>query len=250
MSSTAPQSTLSADPFRPPVSVSLNGVTRAYGLGLSRVVALDRVTVEIFDGEFVAVMGPSGSGKSTLLNVIGALDRPSEGRVSVEGRDIATLDAREAARYRRRSVGFIFQSFNLLPRLTVLENVALPLMFEGVSSGERKSRAARVLSDVGLAERLNARPATLSGGEKQRVAIARALVNDPPVLLADEPTGNLDSRSAASVLALILELNQARGQTVILITHDAQVASHASRTIQMRDGRVVTGDKDNVDAAH
>jgi putative ABC transport system ATP-binding protein len=194
--------------------------------------------MHIEDGEFVAVMGPSGSGKSTLLNVIGALDRPTEGRVIVDGNDIARFDAKAAARYRRRSVGFVFQSFNLLPRLTVLENVALPLMFEGIARAERLERARAVLNELGMGDRLEHRPPTLSGGEKQRVAIARALVNHPDLVLADEPTGNLDSRTAQSVMHLIADLNQKRHQTVLVITHDADVAAHASRIVHMRDGRI------------
>jgi putative ABC transport system ATP-binding protein len=223
-------------PGTPAIEVEV--VERTYGRGDSEVHALQRVSLSVAKGEFVAIMGPSGSGKSTLLNLIGALDRPSAGRVLAGGRDIAALNAREAARYRRREVGFVFQSFNLLPRLTVLENVALPLMFEGVVPAERDRKARGLLEDLGLGGRLQHKPGTLSGGEKQRVAIARALVNDPRVLLADEPTGNLDSKNAQAAMELLVELNRTRRQTIFLITHEAEVARHASRVVHMRDGRI------------
>jgi putative ABC transport system ATP-binding protein len=231
------------------MATSLDSVSRTYGHGPNRVRALDRVSLRIHDGEFVAVMGPSGSGKSTLCNVIGALDRPDEGRVVVDGQDITRLSARDAARYRRRSVGFIFQSFNLLPRLTVLENVALPLLFERVPAGERSRKAADLLEQLGMRDRLHHCPPTLSGGEKQRVAIARALVSGPDLVLADEPTGNLDSTTAETVMNLISDLNHSRHQTVLVITHDAQVASHASRVLHMRDGLVVDPQKEARHAA-
>ncbi|HEV3232018.1 MAG TPA: ABC transporter ATP-binding protein [Candidatus Dormibacteraeota bacterium] len=220
-------------------AVRLAGVDRHYGRGDGAVAALDGVTMAVEAGEFLALMGPSGSGKSTLLNLVGALDQATAGTIEVGGRDIGRLSPREAARYRRREVGFVFQSFNLLPRLTVLENVAMPLMFEGVASAERLRRAGEVLGELGLAGRREHRPGTLSGGEKQRVAIARALVNRPLLLLADEPTGNLDSRNAATAMELLGQLNRDRGQTIILITHDAEVAGHATRILHMRDGRIV-----------
>ena len=219
-------------------AVALQGVGRRYGGGTNEVAALTDVSLEVCEGEFVAIMGPSGSGKSTLLNLIGALDRPSSGRIVVGGRDIVALSAKDAARYRRQEIGLVFQSFNLLPRLTVLENVALPLMFDGVAPTERARRAADVLESLGLSERLHHHPPTLSGGEKQRVAIARALINRPRLLLADEPTGNLDSRTAATAMHLLRELNHARGQTIILITHDAEIAATAGRIVRMRDGRI------------
>jgi putative ABC transport system ATP-binding protein len=214
------------------------------------VVALEDISLEVSEGEFVAVMGPSGSGKSTLLNVIGALDRPNHGSIVVEGQNIAALDARGAARYRRRSVGFVFQSFNLLPRLTVLENVALPLLFEGTAAAQRMKRAAAILKDLGMEDRMHHRPPTLSGGEKQRVAIGRALVNDPYLVLADEPTGNLDSKTASVVMGLLADLNRSRGQTVLLITHDAQIAAHADRIVQMRDGRIIDAKTEDTHASH
>ena len=223
-------------------AIELDVVERTYGRGDSEVHALQRVSLMVAEGEFIAIMGPSGSGKSTLLNLVGALDRPTAGRILAGGRDVAGLSAREAARYRRREVGFVFQSFNLLPRLTVLENVALPLMFEGVVPAERDRKARGLLEDLGLGGRLRHKPGTLSGGEKQRVAIARALVNDPHVLLADEPTGNLDSKNAEAAMELLVELNRTRRQTIFLITHEADVARHASRVVHMRDGRVTDGE--------
>lgn len=219
--------------------VELSGVVRQYGRGDSAVRALDDVTLRVEDGEFVAIMGPSGSGKSTLLNLVGALDRPDAGTISVGGSNVAKLGEREAARFRRTQVGFVFQSFNLLPRLTVLENVAMPLMFAGVLPGERRQRAEAILRDLDMGHRLTHRPPTLSGGEKQRVAIARALVGRPSLLLADEPTGNLDSRNAEGVMALLDDLNRSRGQAILLITHEPEVARHAVRTVHMRDGRIV-----------
>lgn len=226
-----------------PSAVVLDQVTRRYGSGPSTVVALDDVSLQLETGEFLAVMGPSGSGKSTLLNLIGALDRPNAGRIDVAGDEISRMTAQEAARYRRRAVGFIFQSFNLLPRLTVLENVALPLMFDGIGRAERQHRAADTLTRLGLEDRLQHRPPTLSGGEKQRVAIARALVNRPALLLADEPTGNLDSGSARIALELMAGLNRDLGQTILLITHDSQVASYAQGIVRMRDGRIAEDDR-------
>lgn len=219
--------------------MELRHVVRQYGRGDSAVRALDDVSLAVAEGEFLAIMGPSGSGKSTLLNLVGALDRPDQGSIEVGGRDIATLSVNESARYRRAEVGFVFQSFNLLPRLTVLENVAMPLMFDGVSPAERRRRAEQALTDLGMAHRLRHRPPTLSGGEKQRVAIARALVHQPRLLLADEPTGNLDSRNAEAAMAVLTDLNRGRRQTIVLITHEAEVARHASRVVHMRDGRFV-----------
>jgi putative ABC transport system ATP-binding protein len=223
-------------------AIELDQVERTYGKGDSEVHALQRVSLAVSEGEFIAIMGPSGSGKSTMLNLIGALDRPTAGRILAGGRDIARLNARDAARYRRREIGFVFQSFNLLPRLTVLENVVLPLMFEGVSPGDRDQKARGLLDDLGLGGRLQHKPGTLSGGEKQRVAIARALANDPRILLADEPTGNLDSRNAQAAMELLAELNRSRGQTIFLITHEAEVARHANRVVHMRDGTIIDGE--------
>jgi len=226
-------------------AVELRDVVRQYGHGDSAVRALDRVSIQVPDGEFLAVMGPSGSGKSTLLNLVGALDRPDSGSIAVGGRDIAGLSVRESARYRRADVGFVFQSFNLLPRLTVVENVAMPLMFDGVSVAERTRRAQQMLDELGMGHRLQHRPPTLSGGERQRVAIARALVHHPRLLLADEPTGNLDSRNAEAAMVVLSQLNRDRGQTIVLITHEADVARHATRVVHMRDGRFVEAAQGN-----
>jgi ABC-type lipoprotein export system ATPase subunit len=221
-------------------AVSLEHVSRTYPVGQAGVTALDDVSLQVAEGEFLAVMGPSGSGKSTLLNLIGALDAPTSGHIVVGGRDIGTLSVKEAARYRRREVGFVFQSFHLLPRLTVLENVALPLMLDGVAPRERARRAEEALTRLGMAARLGHSPTALSGGEKQRAAIARALINNPRLLLADEPTGNVDSRTAEVVMDLLVALNRSRGQTVVLITHNPEVATRAHRIVHLRDGALVT----------
>jgi putative ABC transport system ATP-binding protein len=196
------------------------------------------------EGRFFAVTGASGSGKSTLLNLLGGLDRPTSGTIEVQGRRISDLDARELALYRRHAVGMIFQSFNLIPSFTALENVALPLMFAGVPKKDRKSKAGAVLDKIGLSARLVHRPAELSGGEQQRVAIARALINDPQILLADEPTGNLDSRTSREIVGLLAELNRSRGLTVILVTHEEDLArNHADRLVRLQDGQVQAEEK-------
>jgi putative ABC transport system ATP-binding protein len=218
-------------------------VKREYRLGAEVVRALDGVTVEIARGEFVAVLGTSGSGKSTLLNLFGGLDRPTAGEIRYAGRSLSPLSAREMARYRLRRVGMIFQSFNLIPSMTAQQNVALALAFAGISRLERASQAERLLARVGLEARAGHRPAELSGGEQQRVAIARAIANAPEVLLADEPTGNLDSARAAEVLALLDEMRRREGRTIILVTHDRELArAYADRTIRLRDGRLVEDD--------
>jgi len=189
-------------------------------------------------GEFVAVMGPSGSGKSTLLNVLAGLERPSGGRVVVDGVDLASLDENGLARYRRDNIGIIFQAFNLLPRYRVIDNVAFPLLFAGIPVAERERRASAVLDRLGMAPRAGHRPSQLSGGEMQRTAIARALVTDPALLLADEPTGNLDSANGEALLGLLAELH-ARGQTIVLVTHDSAIAARAQRVVRMLDGKMV-----------
>ena len=214
-------------------------VSRHYQMGATTVVALDRVSVAVGEGEFVALLGTSGSGKSTLLNLIGGLDRPSEGEVMFDGRSLAPLTKREMARYRRHSVGMIFQNFNLITTMTAAENVELALAFGGLAGRERETRASELLKRVGLAERAGHRPSELSGGEQQRVAIARALANRPRVLLADEPTGNLDSTRARELLSLLREMVAGDRLTVIMVTHDRDLAAQfADRTIQMRDGKV------------
>ena len=201
--------------------------------------ALDGVSVAISEGEVVALVGASGSGKSTLLNLLGGLDRPTGGALFFRGQNVAGYDSRALAAYRRKEVGMVFQSFNLIPHRTALENVTLPMLFDGVGKAERRERAQRLLQSVGLAGRATHRPAELSGGEQQRVAIARALANSPGLLLADEPTGNLDSSTAGEILDLLASLNREQGKTLLLVTHDEQVARRAGRSIRLRDGKVV-----------
>jgi putative ABC transport system ATP-binding protein len=213
-------------------------LSRRYEMGDAFVDALRGVDLTITRGEFVALVGPSGSGKSTVLNLIGGLDRPTDGEVWINGTELSASDERTLTRHRRQHVGFVFQSFNLLPRLTAQENVALPLMFSNVPEKEREARARALLARVGLEQRLSHRPTQLSGGEQQRVAIARALVSEPALLLADEPTGNLDTASGAEIMALLKELNQERGLTLLVVTHDAEVAAFADRVVSLRDGRV------------
>ncbi len=217
--------------------VNLERIARRYRVGGQHVEALAGVDLHIPQGQFVAVVGPSGSGKSTLLNILGCLDRPSGGRYELDGTDVSTFDDERASDFRNRRVGFVFQSFHLLPRLSVLENVLLPQRFLRTPAPELEARARALLDRVGLSERLDHRPNQLSGGQMQRVAIARALLMQPALLLADEPTGNLDSKSAADVLGLIAEVH-AQGQTVVLVTHDAEVAARAQRQVHLRDGKV------------
>ena len=213
--------------------------SKHYQMGTTKVVALDRVSVTVGEGEFVALLGTSGSGKSTLLNLIGGLDRPSEGEVMFEGRSLAPFSKREMARYRRHSVGMIFQNFNLITTMTAAENVELALAFGGLAGRDRERRAGELLERVGLGERASHRPGELSGGEQQRVAIARALANRPRALLADEPTGNLDSTRARELLSLLKEMVADDNLTVLMVTHDRDLAGQfADRTIQMRDGKV------------
>jgi putative ABC transport system ATP-binding protein len=218
--------------------IHTRGLEKMYSPGSeAEVVALDGVDLDIGRGDFVAIMGPSGSGKSTLMNLIGCLDTPTAGIYLCDGVDVATLDAEQLAALRRDKIGFVFQGFNLLPRMDALENVAMPLSYARVPVAERAERAQRALQAVGLGERARHRPSELSGGQQQRVAIARALINDPPILLADEPTGALDSRTGEEILALFKRLRDA-GHTVVLITHDPGVAAHADRTYVMHDGRL------------
>jgi putative ABC transport system ATP-binding protein len=213
-------------------------VTRTYELDGVTVDALRGVTLRIDSGEFVAVIGPSGSGKSTLMHLLGCLDRPTHGELRVAGRDVSTMSDRELAELRNATVGFVFQSFQLLPRTTALDNVALPLVYRGVRRGERKQRAEAALRGVGLGHRLRHRPTQMSGGEQQRVAIARALVGEPQVLFADEPTGNLDTRTGDEVMTILERLNDERGVAVVLVTHEADVARRARRQLHVRDGLI------------
>lgn len=217
-------------------------IVRQYKMGASLIRAADGVNLEIGRGEFVALLGASGSGKSTLLNLIAGLDRPTGGAIYVLGCDLARMSSQELARYRRETVGMIFQSFNLIPTMTLEENVELPLRFAEVDRGERASRVKEALERVDLIKRLGHRPPELSGGEQQRVAIARALVNRPALLLADEPTGNLDSRTGTEIMTLLRELNRKLGMTVIMVTHERALADeYANRAIHLADGRVVEG---------
>ncbi len=217
--------------------VAMRGIAKIYGSGDSEVRALDGVDLQLNRGEFVAIMGPSGSGKSTLMNIIGCLDRPTAGSYELSGRDVSRLSESQLSHVRRHSIGFVFQTFNLLPRLSALANVELPMIYAGVPARRRREHALELLTRVGLEKRVSHRPAMMSGGERQRVAVARSLANNPDLLLADEPTGNLDSRAGAEIVTLIQELHR-EGHTVLLITHEADVAAHAERTVVIRDGRV------------
>ncbi len=218
--------------------IELSAIERVFTLGDSEVHALHALDLAIAAGEYVAIMGPSGSGKSTLLNLLGLLDRPDAGRYRLEGRDVTTLSADEQARVRRERIGFVFQSFHLVPRLTAAENVALPLMLAGVAPAERAVRVARALADFGLADRAGHRPDQLSGGQRQRVAIARATIMRPAVILADEPTGNLDRATGEEVVRLLEALN-AGGVTLLMVTHDAALGARARRRVVMQDGRKI-----------
>jgi putative ABC transport system ATP-binding protein len=217
--------------------IRLDRVSRTYEMGRVAVHALSDVSLTVGDGEFLAIVGPSGSGKSTMMNILGCLDRPSKGQYVLAGTPVAELDDDGLARVRSRTIGFVFQSYNLLPRTTALDNVMTPLLYQNVSRRDRTSRATAALERLGLGDRLDHEPSELSGGQQQRVAIARALVTNPALLLADEPTGNLDSASGQEVMALLRELN-ASGRTIVLITHDTDVAAAASRQIHLHDGRI------------
>jgi len=221
--------------------IDLKDVTKTYASGELSVQALRGITFSIQPGEYVAIMGPSGSGKSTLMNLLGALDRPTTGTYKLDGIDVATLNDNELAKIRLKKLGFIFQGFNLLARTSAIKNVALPLFYAGLSPRARNDAAIQRLKEVGLGDRLTHKPNELSGGQQQRVAIARALVNDPAVLLADEPTGNLDTQTSEEIMGLFQSLNAA-GRTIIMVTHDEDIAHHAKRIVRVRDGLVVADD--------
>jgi putative ABC transport system ATP-binding protein len=233
-------------PFGPPDQpvgapvpvIELRGVTRIYSTGRLEVAALRGVDLDVWPGDFLAIVGPSGSGKSTMMNIIGCLDRPTSGSYRLGGTPVEQLSDDDLARVRGRAIGFVFQSFNLLPRTSALENVATPLLYQGISRRERNARAQAALERLGLGDRLEHEPSELSGGQQQRVAIARALVTEPALILADEPTGNLDSASGADVINILHELN-AMGTTIVLITHDADVADHALRQVHVLDGLLI-----------
>jgi putative ABC transport system ATP-binding protein len=222
--------------------ISMSDITKTYHLAELDVPVLKQIDLSIESGEYVAIMGASGSGKSTLMNVIGCLDRPTSGRYILDGRDLTTLDDDELADIRNQYIGFVFQQFNLLPRLTALENVMLPMIYANVSRLQRVKSATAALEAIGLGDRLTNRPSQLSGGQQQRVAIARALVNLPALVLADEPTGALDSKTSQDIMNLLTELNQ-QGTTIAIVTHDATVAAQTNRVIQMQDGVIVEAEK-------
>jgi len=223
--------------------IELKDIGKSYRMGEMDISALGGISLSVKKGELIAIMGPSGSGKSTLMNVLGCLDRPTNGTYRFEDREISSLNDDELAHVRNAKIGFVFQSFNLLPRFTALKNVEMPLIYSGVPSRERTARAVPVLEMVGLGDRMEHRPTELSGGQQQRVAIARALVNAPPLLLADEPTGNLDSRSGEEILNILEDLNK-RGVTIMIVTHDHDVAARCKRIINLKDGQVI-GDRVN-----
>ncbi|MCE2822235.1 MAG: ABC transporter ATP-binding protein [Saprospiraceae bacterium] len=217
--------------------ISIEHLNKTYIMGTEKVEALKDVSINIEKGEYVALMGPSGSGKSTLMNLLGCLDSPSRGQYWLNGKEVSTMEDSELAEVRNKDIGFVFQTFNLLPRLSALENVALPLVYAGVSKEDRLAKARKVLEAVGLGDRVTHKPNELSGGQRQRVAVARALVNDPAIILADEPTGNLDTKTSYEIMMLFEEIHKA-GNTVILVTHEQDIAMHAHRIIRLRDGLV------------
>lgn len=218
--------------------ISVKNIVKTYTTGAETLVALDTISLEITAGEFTAIMGPSGSGKSTLMNILGLLDRFDSGTYLLNGQNVSDLKDNESARVRNKEIGFIFQSFNLMPRMSVLENVELPLVYAGVKAKERKERALRALERVGLSDRVKHKPNEISGGQKQRVAIARAIVNEPSVLMADEPTGNLDSKTTVDIMRIFQELND-EGTTVVMVTHEPEVALYTKRILTFRDGALV-----------
>lgn len=220
--------------------IDLKNITKIYDMGSVKVQVLNGISLHVDEGEFISIIGPSGSGKSTLMNIIGCLDVPTEGEYYLDGKEISTYNEKQLSKIRNQKIGFIFQKFNLLPKLTALENVELPLIYRGMNHKERRQRSIDALEKVALGDRMNHNPTELSGGQQQRVAIARALAGDPPVLLADEPTGNLDSKSGTDVMNLIRQLSS-EGKTIVLITHDNEVAKAAQRIITIKDGLILDG---------
>lgn len=223
----------------PELVIKTINITRQFDMGKEVIKVLHGINIEVFKNEYVAFMGPSGSGKSTFMNIIGCLDTPSGGQYLLNGKDVSKMTDNQLAEVRNKEIGFIFQTFNLLPRYTALENVALPLVYAGLSKSERLEKAKRALDQVGLSDRMKHKPNELSGGQRQRVAIARALVNDPSILLADEPTGNLDSKTSYEIMALFHELHS-KGNTIIIVTHEEDIAKHTSRIVRLRDGMIET----------
>ncbi len=228
--------------------ISIEHLNKTYIMGAEKVEALKDVSLQIDRGEYVALMGPSGSGKSTLMNLIGCLDSPTRGKYWLNGIEVSTMSDSELAEVRNKQIGFVFQTFNLLPRLTALENVALPLVYAGLPKEERLKKARAALEAVGLSDRMLHKPNELSGGQRQRVAIARALVNDPAIILADEPTGNLDTKTSHEIMALFEQLHRA-GNTLVLVTHEADIAQHAHRIVRLRDGLVESDERNEHVAA-
>ncbi|EOT43216.1 MULTISPECIES: ABC transporter ATP-binding protein [Enterococcus] len=218
--------------------IDLKNVVKIYRTGGEELMALKHVDLHIAEGEFTSIMGPSGSGKSTMMNILGLLDRFDDGTYLLNGKDVTHLTDIESAKVRNQEIGFVFQSFNLMPRMTLLENIALPLVYAGVSKSERKKRALKALEQVGLADRVHHRPNAISGGQKQRVAIARAIVNDPVVLMADEPTGNLDSKTTMEIMKIFQDLND-NGTTVVMVTHEPDVAQYTKRIVSFKDGEII-----------
>ncbi len=223
--------------------IKFENVIKSYQFGENELVVLHGISVSIEKGEFVCIMGPSGSGKSTFMNIVGCLDTPTSGKYYLEGIDVSTMDVNQLAEIRNKKIGFVFQQFNLLPRATALENVELPLIYAGVPSKERKQRALHMLEAVGLKERAHHYPRQLSGGQQQRVAIARALVNNPSIIFADEPTGNLDSKSSIEIMEIFKNLNEIQGLTTIIVTHEPNIAAFGKRQIRFLDGRIISDTK-------
>lgn len=227
--------------------IKVEDVWKTYKLGEVELTVLRGVSLRVKQGSFVAIMGPSGSGKSTLLHIIGALDLPSKGKAYINGRDISQMSEDELSQIRGQKIGFVFQQFNLLHNLTALENVALPMVFQGVNEKERKKRAEKLLTSLGLEKRLNHRPSELSGGERQRIAIARALANDPDIIVADEPTGNLDSTTGKKIMDILVDLHRNQKKTIIVVTHDPNIANYTEQTINIKDGSIIKNGKQATD---